>query len=160
MDELLPVVGGLVVVTFFGGFLAEQRWFGSPRGPFLRGVPVWSEALPEELVQPLSALPDLTELDGCWARRDGARLVVWADVNRAQARRYRSMWPYVARVELDRRRVGFRLPIGAAVLTLPQLIVLFPFTALLLVFNHRRQAPSVRAALRALADHGVLAAGA
>jgi hypothetical protein len=56
--------------------------------------------------------------------------------------RYRTVWPYVAVVDLDRRRVVFRPPLAPTLFVLPHLVVFFPIVALLFVFNHRRQAPS------------------
>jgi hypothetical protein len=49
VDELLPVLGGLLAVGVFAVVVGESQWFRTPSGPFLRGVPVWSEPLANAL---------------------------------------------------------------------------------------------------------------
>jgi len=155
VDQVLPI---LLPLLFFGGFFGFFVWMVlnlrshlDPEGPMKRGVPVWKSEVPADQLQQLSKLPGGThEFEWGWARVQGGWLLVRADFNhpllRADGLRRKTSWPYLLRIDLRSGAMTWRVPTGTFVFTVPHLLGMFPFVALLYYFNHRLQkAPSLRA---------------
>ena len=157
LTSLVPFAVAVGVAVGMGrGLKAHTLVDGNLR----RGVPIWRSQVDADVLSGRQALPaGRHELEWGWARVEGHRLLVRAEINHSMLRKSKwkgsTSWPYVMLIDRRSGKISWRIPLGTFLFIVPHICFLFPFTVLLMTFNHKLQASACYRALELLAQAGV-----
>ncbi|CAG1011220.1 hypothetical protein ANAEL_04118 [Anaerolineales bacterium] len=126
---------GYYFILCFIWLIAEGFLFARFGGPIKRGVMVWREDLPRDSVSFFRALSSDVKRDNGFMRTDGKAVIILT-----RPPFWRTSWPYVAYIDLLRRRlrIEYRVPLPSLLILLPFFMnpLGFMFVAGMLIANH------------------------
>jgi hypothetical protein len=129
-------------ITAFILLITSNLYLMRSGSPLKRGVLIWREDLPKQMIEPLWYVYQDIENDNGFIRVDGDLRLV-----RGHYLGWRTGWPYVGYIDLGvpSPQIEYRLALGGVLFIIPFLITFPPFVLIMLGLNHFVERAGIRA---------------